>query len=104
MVKELLTSGKSRQRIVRSKKDKLKDVNGIDAAILWSYIERIERLTEEKKALTNEIKEVFKQVKYNDKIDLFALRELLKMRENDKRECFDGFIVEQYYKLALGME
>ena len=87
------------------KENKLKDVNGIDAAILWSYIERIERLTEEKKALANEIKEVFKQAKYNDNIDLFALRELLKMRENDKRECFaNGFIVEQYYKIALGME
>ncbi len=43
--------------------DEVKDVNGVDAARLLSYIERVERLEEEKKALANDIKEVFEEAK-----------------------------------------
>ena len=41
----------------------VKDVNGVDAALLLGYIERVERLEEEKKALANDIKEVFEEAK-----------------------------------------
>ena len=81
----------------------LKIVNGVDAAMLLSYIERVERLEEEKKALSNDIKEVFEEAKFN-KIDVSALRKILKMRKMDEQERVElDFIVERY-KTALGME
>lgn len=81
----------------------IKIVNGVDGAMLLSYIQRVERLKEEKKALSNDIKEVFEEAKYN-KIDVSALREILKMRKKDEQERVElDFIVEQY-KIALGME
>lgn len=81
----------------------VKIVNGVDAAMLLSYIERVERLEEEKKALSNDIKEVFEEAKFN-KIDVSALRKILKMRKMDEQERVElDFIVERY-KTALGME
>ena len=81
----------------------IKIVNGVDAAMLLSYIERVERLEEEKKALSNDIKEVFEEAKFN-KIDVSALRKILKMRKMDEQERIElDFIVERY-KTALGME
>ena len=80
----------------------IKIVNGVDATLLLSYIQRIELLEEEKKALSNDIKEVFEEAKFN-KIDVSALRKILKMRKIDEKERMElDFIVEQY-KNALGM-
>ena len=81
----------------------VKIVNGVDAAMLLSYIKRVEQLEEEKKALANDIKEVFEEAKFN-KIDVSALRKILKMRKMDEQERVElDFIVERY-KTALGME
>ena len=76
----------------------VKDVNGVDAAQLLGYIERVERLEEEKKALSNDIKEVFEEAKYN-KIDVSAMREILKMRKKDEQECVRilSYIICFYY-------
>lgn len=80
----------------------VKIVNGVDAVLLLSYIKRVERMEEEKKALSNNIKKVFEEAKYN-KIDVSALREILKMRKMDEEERVElDFIVERY-KNALGM-
>lgn len=80
----------------------IKIVNGVDAALLLSYIQRVERLEEEKKDLSNDIKEVFEEAKYNE-IDVSALRKILKMRKMDEQERVElDFIVERY-KNALGM-
>ena len=52
--------------------------------------------------MSNDIKEVFEEAKYN-KIDVSAMREILKMRKKDEQERIENeFIVEQY-KIALGM-
>lgn len=84
------------------KHDEVKDVNGVDAALLRSYIDRVERLEEEKKALSNDIKEVFEEAKCN-KIDVSGLRKILQMRKMDEQDRQElDFIVEQY-KTALGM-
>lgn len=80
----------------------VKTVNGVDGSVLLSYCERIERIEEEKKALQNDIKEIFEEAE-NRGFDKKALREVLKRRkmdENDAREL--DFSVE-VYKKALGM-
>lgn len=77
-------------------------VNGVDGCRLLSYIERVERMEEKKKALSNDIKEVFEEAKYN-KIDVSAMRKILQMRKMDEQDRQElDFIVEQY-KIALGM-
>lgn len=85
------------------KENELKDVNGVDAAALLGYIERIERLEEEKKALTKDIKEVFEEAQYKDRIDPLAMREILKMRKKDEQERIENEFIVEKYKIALGM-
>lgn len=84
------------------KETNLQDVNGVDGARLLSYIERIERIEEEKKALQNDIKEIFEEVKSSN-FDIKAVKEILKIRKNDPEErAQTDFIIEEY-KRALGM-
>lgn len=81
----------------------IKIVNGVNVAMLLSYIERVEWLEEEKKALANDIKEVFEEAKSN-KIDVSAMRKILKMRKMDEQERVELDFVVDAYKNALGME
>lgn len=64
------------------------DSGGIAAESLRSFIERIERLTEEKKALADDIKDIYaeaKSVGFDPKIMRLLIRER-KMDENDLME------------------
>lgn len=67
-----------------------------------SFVERIERLTEEKKALADDIRDVYAEAKANG-YDVKALREIIKRRtwEADKLREHDA-IVETYMG-AMGM-
>lgn len=78
------------------------DVNGIDSERLLSLVERIERLEEEKKALQNDIKDIFIEAK-GANFDVKAIKQLLKIRKKDdlvRQE--EEFILDQY-KIALGL-
>ena len=81
----------------------IKDVCGIDSARLLSYVERIERLEEEKAALQNDIKEIYAEAKASN-FDVKAIKELVKIRKKDELERqAEEYIVEQYRK-ALGID
>lgn len=82
--------------------EELKTINGIDPVKLLMFVEKIERLEEEKKAIQNDIKEVFDEAKTAN-FDVKALKEILKIRKNDEEEQsqFDFIVCE--YKTALGM-
>ena len=61
------------------------DVGGIAGAQLKSFIERIERLEDEKRALGEDIKEVYAEAKgsgFEPKI----MRQIIKIRRMDKEE------------------
>ena len=69
---------------------------------LRSFIERIERLEEEKKTISDGIKEVYAELKGNG-FDSKAVREIIRLR---KKEDFERKIKEamiQLYKDAHGM-
>ena len=83
--------------------DEVKDVNGVDAARLLSYIERVERLEEEKKALANDIKEVFEEAK-SANFDVKALKAILKIRKQDEMERQEEEFMLETYKRAWGMD
>ncbi|MBM3547195.1 MAG: DUF2312 domain-containing protein [Alphaproteobacteria bacterium] len=79
------------------------DVGGISGAQLKSYIERIERLDEEKAALAADIKDVFAEAKGNG-FDIKIMRQILKLRKMDKADADEQETLLDLYKRALGMD
>jgi uncharacterized protein (UPF0335 family) len=78
------------------------DVGGVASEQLKSFIERIERLEEEKRALSGDIKEVYAEAKgtgFEPKI----MRQLVKIRKMDKEELDEEESLLDLYKRALGM-
>ncbi|MBL4731636.1 MAG: DUF2312 domain-containing protein [Rhizobiaceae bacterium] len=69
---------------------------------LKSVIERIERLEEEKKAIADDIRDVFAEAKANG-FDVKVLREVLKIRKLDLAERQELDAVRDLYLQALGM-
>lgn len=81
----------------------VKTVNGVDGSVLLSYCERVERIEEEKKALQNDIKEIFEEAE-NRGFDKKALKEVLKRRKMDANDARELDFSVDVYKKALGME
>ena len=81
----------------------VKTVNGVDGSVLLSYCERIERIEEEKKALQNDIKEIFEEAE-NRGFDKKALKEVLKRRKMDANDARELDFSVEVYKKALGMD
>jgi uncharacterized protein (UPF0335 family) len=69
---------------------------------LRSYIDRVERLEEEKKALGEDITEVLNEAKSNG-YDVKAMREILKIRKRPAHEQQEHEHIVDLYKQALGM-
>jgi uncharacterized protein (UPF0335 family) len=69
---------------------------------LKSVIERIERLEEEKKATSDDIKEVYAEAKVNG-FDVKALRTIVRLRKQDVDERKEEEAVLETYMHALGM-
>ena len=61
------------------------DTAGIPSDRIRSLIERVERIDEEVKALNEDKKEVFAEAK-GEGFDVKVLREILRMRKQDKEE------------------
>lgn len=80
----------------------MSDVAGIAADRLKSFIERIERLVEEKKSLQEDIKEVFAEAKATG-FDTKIMREILKLRGMSADELDEQEALLELYKRALGM-
>ena len=81
----------------------VKTVNGVDGSVLLSYCERIERIEEEKKALQNDIKEIFEEAE-NRGFDKKALKEVLKRRKMDANDARELDFSLDLYKEILGMD
>jgi uncharacterized protein (UPF0335 family) len=69
---------------------------------LKALIERIERLEEEKKAIADDIKDIFAEAKGNG-FDVKALRTVLRMRKQDANERAEQQTILETYLQALGM-
>ena len=78
------------------------DVGGIAGDRLKSFIERIERLEEEKRALAEDIKEVFAEAKGTG-FDTKIMRQIIKIRKMDKDDLDEQETLLDVYKRALGM-
>ena len=74
----------------------------VTAGELRAFIERIERLDAEKKALADQVKEVLAEAKgrgYCTK----ALRKLVALRKMDPQDVSESEAVLEMYKDAIGM-
>ena len=65
-------------------------------------IERIERLEEEKKTISDDIKEVYSEAKANG-YDVKVLRKVIALRKRKPDEIAEEEAVLEIYKAALGM-
>ena len=69
---------------------------------LKSIIERIERLEEEKKAISDDIRDVYAESKANG-FDTTALRAVVRLRKQDAQERNERQLILDTYMNALGM-
>jgi uncharacterized protein (UPF0335 family) len=74
----------------------------IAAGQLRAFIERIERLEEEKKTIADDIKEVYAEAKGTG-FDTKAIRTLVRLRKKDQAEREEEETILDLYKAALGM-
>src|SRR5262245_40828284 len=69
---------------------------------LKAFVERIERLEEEKKAIADDVRDVYAEAKANG-YDVKALRTVLRMRKQDVNERKEQEAILETYLHALGM-
>jgi uncharacterized protein (UPF0335 family) len=69
---------------------------------LKAIVERVEKLEEEKKAISDDIRDVFAEAKVNG-YDVKALRQVVKLRKMDKNERQEQEAILDTYLVALGM-
>lgn len=76
--------------------------SGITGEHLRQYVERIERLEEEKKVIAEDMKEVFGVAKANG-FDVKIMRRVLSLRKLDANDREEQEALIDLYKQALGM-
>ncbi len=76
------------------------DVGGVAADRLRSFIERIERLEEEKAALAADIKEVYSEAKGTG-FDVKIIRQVIRLRKMDQSDRQEQEEILDLYKRAL---
>jgi uncharacterized protein (UPF0335 family) len=78
------------------------DRGGVAGERLKSFIERVERLEEEKRALAADIKEVYSEAK-GAGFDIKTMREIIKIRRMDEEDLDEREALLDTYMRALGM-
>jgi uncharacterized protein (UPF0335 family) len=78
------------------------DAQAIAADQLKALIERIEKLEEEKRELSEDIKDVYGEAKGNG-YDVKVLRKIISIRKLDKDERMEQDAIMELYLSALGM-
>jgi len=78
------------------------ETGGVAGAQLRSLIERIERLEEEKAALTADIREVYAEAKGNG-FEPKTMRQIVRLRKLDSADRQEQETLLELYKAALGM-
>ena len=67
-----------------------------------SIVERVERLEEERKTISDDIRDVYVEAKGNG-YDVKALRTIVRMRKQDANERSEQESILELYMMALGM-
>jgi len=78
------------------------EVGGVAGDRLRSFIERIERLEDEKKALSEDIREVYSEAK-GAGFDVKIMRQIVRLRRMDASDRAEMEQILDIYKQALDM-
>lgn len=78
------------------------EIQGTTRDQLRAFIERIERLEEEKAALAADVKEVYAEAKTMG-FDVKTLRTIIRIRKQDENERSEQEAILATYMIALGM-
>lgn len=78
------------------------DPGGVAADQLRAFVERIERLEEEKKVIADDVKDVYAEAKGNG-YDVKILRKVVSLRKKQPHEREEEEAVLDLYMHALGM-
>ena len=78
------------------------DAGGISADRLKSFIERIERLEEEKAAIAGDVKEVYSEAKSSG-FDAKIMRQIVRLRKMDAADRKEQEQLLDLYKQAIGL-
>ncbi len=84
-----------------SKPENLK-TGGVAEDRLRSLVERIERLEEERKSLSSDIKDIYAEAK-SAGFDVKVLRQLIRIRREEPAEVEEQETLLDLYRRALGM-
>ena len=84
------------------KQGDVSSAEGVAADELKQFIERIERLEEEKAGIMGDIKEVFAELKGRG-FDAKAVRKIISLRRQDHSERQEQEAILELYMQALGM-
>ncbi len=78
------------------------NIGGVAAGQLKSFVERIDRLEEEKSALSADIKEVYSEAKAAG-YDVKTLRQIIRLMKMDKADRREQEEMLELYKNALDL-
>ena len=84
-------------------KDIATETAEVNAGHLRAFVERIERLEEEKKALADDIKDVYGEAKANG-FDTRIMRKIVSIRKQDRDKRIEEETILDLYLAALGNE
>ena len=76
--------------------------NSLNGGQLRAFVERVERLSEEKKAIADDIKDVFAEAKGNG-FDTKIMRKTIKIRAMDRDKWREEEEILDLYLAALGL-
>jgi uncharacterized protein (UPF0335 family) len=82
--------------------DNVKDVDGVGGQRLKAFIERIERLEEEKSALMEDIKEIYSEAKGTG-FDAKTIRKVVALRKMDAEKRREADDLLDIYRNAIGL-
>lgn len=78
------------------------DIGGVAADRLKSFVERIERLEEEKAALTADVRDIYSEAKGTG-FDIKALRQVVRLRKMDRADREQQEEMLDLYKRVLDL-
>ncbi len=86
----------------KKKSDKVQAGGNVAGDRLRSFVERLERLQEEKDSLSADMKEVYAEAKGNG-FDTKIMRIIIRLRRMDKDDLAEQEALVDTYKRSLGM-
>jgi len=99
--------GRKDDDLIGDEEDRRRGRNSVDSDAvaqdqLRAFVERIERMEEEKSAIADDIKEIYAEAKGNG-FDTKVLRQIIRMRKQDAAERAEQEALLELYMAALGM-